>query len=44
MMVQTWTPLYPGELRDERGIKQPSHTPPFWAATPGRTSKKRGKR
>lgn len=36
--------IHPGELRDERGIKQPSHTPPFWATTPGRTSKKRGKR
>ena len=36
--------IHPGELRDERGIKQPSHTPPFWAATPGRTSKKRDKR
>lgn len=36
--------IHPGDLRDERGIKQPSHTPPFWAATPGRTSKKRGKR
>lgn len=36
--------IHPGELRDERGIKQPSHTPPFWAAAPGRTSKKRGKR
>ena len=36
--------IHPGELRDERGIKQPSHTPPFWAAAPGRNSKKRGKR
>ena len=36
--------IHPGELRDERGIKQPSHTPPFWAAAPGRTRKKRGKR